>query len=91
MNRAMLFVLGFVLCILLGSATAEERPELGGMAVFGNRELPKALVIVPWKAPDPGALDGKPVDSLLDEVLVPVDRDVFLREIEYYDAVHLRD
>jgi hypothetical protein len=28
------------------------------------------------------------MNSLLNEILAPVDRDVFLREINYYDAVH---
>ena len=33
-------------------------------------------------------LAGKPMNSLLDEVLAPVDREVFRREVKYYDAVH---
>jgi hypothetical protein len=28
------------------------------------------------------------MNSLVDEILAPVDRDVFLRELEYYEAVH---
>jgi hypothetical protein len=28
------------------------------------------------------------MNSLVDEILEPIDRDVFLREIDYYDAVH---
>ena len=30
---------------------------------------------------------GRPVNSLLDEVLQPVDRDVFKRENRYYEAL----
>ncbi len=45
------------------------------------------LYIVPWKRSDLGDLVGKPVNSLLDEVLTPVDRDVFKRENRYYDAL----
>ena len=45
------------------------------------------LYIVPWKRSDLGDLVGKPVNSLLDEVLEPVDRDVFKRENRYYDAL----
>ena len=45
------------------------------------------LYIVPWKRSDLGDLVGRPVNSLLDEVLQPIDRDVFLRENRYYDAL----
>ena len=50
----------------------------------GNRELPKVLYIVPWRKPDPGDLAGRPVNSLLDEVLAPIDREEFLRQVDYY-------
>jgi hypothetical protein len=49
--------------------------------------LPKVLYIVPWKRSDLGDLVGKPVNSLLDEVLTPVDRDVFQRVNRYYRAL----
>jgi hypothetical protein len=49
--------------------------------------LPKVLYIVPWKRSDLGDLVGRPVNSLLDEVLQPLDRDVFQRENRYYDAL----
>ncbi len=45
------------------------------------------LYIVPWKRSDLGDLVGKPVNSLLDEVLTPVDRDVFQRENRYFRAL----
>ncbi len=45
------------------------------------------LYIVPWKRADLGDLLGKPANSLLDEVLQPIDRDVFKRENRYYDAL----
>ena len=41
------------------------------------------LYIVPWKKPLPGQLNGRPVHSVLDEALAPVDRDVFRRQIQY--------
>jgi len=64
-----------------------DRVELETTEITGNRELPKVLYIVPWKRSDLGDLVGKPANSLLDEVLQPIDRDVFLRENRYYDAV----
>jgi len=66
---------------------AQDRLELDPTQITGNRELPKVLYIVPWKRSDLGDLVGKPVNSLLDEVLQPVDRDVFKRENRYYDAL----
>ena len=64
-----------------------DRLELDTTDITGNRELPKVLYIVPWKRSDLGDVVGKPVNSLLDEVLQPLDRDVFQRENRYYDAL----
>jgi hypothetical protein len=64
-----------------------DRLELDPTDITGNRELPKVLYIVPWKRSDLGDLVGKPVNSLLDDVLQPLDRDVFRRENRYYDAL----
>ena len=73
------------------SAFAEQQMELDGMSVFGNRELPKALFIVPWKDPEAGLTPGRPVNSLVDEALQPVDPDVFRRKIDYFDTVRKTD
>ena len=70
-----------------GSGKAHDSLELDTTQITGNRELPKVLYIVPWKRSDLGDLVGKPVNSLLDEVLTPVDRDVFKRQNRYYDAL----
>jgi hypothetical protein len=64
-----------------------DRLELEASQVTGNRELPKVMVIVPWKRADIGDLAGRPMNSLVDEVLQPVDREVFRREIDYYGAL----
>jgi hypothetical protein len=66
---------------------AQDRLELDPTEITGNRELPKVLYIVPWKRSDLGDLMGKPPNSLIDEVLSPVDRDVFKRENRYYNAL----
>ncbi|MGH8263722.1 MAG: hypothetical protein ACRET4_09595 [Steroidobacteraceae bacterium] len=64
-----------------------DKMELDATSVTGNRELPKVLYIVPWKKADLGDLVGKPMNSLVDEVLAPVDRDVFKRQLRYYSAL----
>jgi hypothetical protein len=64
-----------------------DRLNLDTTVVTGNRELPKVLYIVPWKKSDLGELPSQPFNTLLDEALAPVDRDVFRREVTYYGAV----
>ena len=70
-----------------GARKGPDRLQLDTTEITGNRELPKVLYIVPWKHSDLGDLAGRPVNSLLDEVLQPLDRDVFTRENRYYDAL----
>jgi hypothetical protein len=70
------------------TAKTPDRVDLDTTTVTGNRELPKVMYVVPWKKSDIGDLGGKPMNSLLDEVLAPVDRDVFRREVVYYQAVN---
>jgi hypothetical protein len=65
------------------TVNAQDRANIDRTQIIGNRELPKVLVIVPWKKPLPGDLSGRPVDSLLDDALAPIDRDVFRRQVQY--------
>ena len=65
-----------------------DRLELGRTEITGNQELPKVLYIVPWQKSDPGDLMGKPVNSLLDEILAPLDREEFIRQVDYYNDLH---
>ena len=69
---------------------AMDHLELDPTSITGNRELPKVMVIVPWKKADLGELNGKPANSLLNEVLEPVDREVFRRELRYFEAVEAK-
>jgi len=70
-----------------GQKATADRLDLGVATVTGDREQPKVMYVVPWKKSDIGDLSGKPMNSLLDEALAPVDRDEFKREVVYYDAV----
>ena len=56
--------------------------ELSGMSIVGNDEAPKSLYIVPWKSSEIGAETS--LDTMLNEGDVPVDRDVFKRQLEFY-------
>jgi len=65
-----------------------DRMELGRTEITGNQELPKVMYIVPWQKADPGDLMGRPVNTLLDEVLAPLDREEFTRQDGYYSDLY---
>ena len=54
-----------------------------GMSILGNEEAPKSLVIVPWKSSQIG--DGPGVANSMDDRASPVDREVFMREVRYFE------
>ncbi|MGE5189204.1 MAG: hypothetical protein ACM3NF_04020 [Gemmatimonadota bacterium] len=85
--------LALCVCVLLFSAVMaaaedasegdpSEAKELSGMSIVGNDEAPKSLYIVPWKSSEIGAETS--LDTMLNEGDVPVDRDVFRRQLEFY-------
>ena len=55
---------------------------LSGMSILGNEEAPKSLVIIPWKSSELG--DDINLTDTLDERARPVDKEVFLRELRFY-------
>jgi hypothetical protein len=63
-------------------AAAPGPKVISGMSILGNQEAPKSLVIVPWKSSEIG--DSVGIATLLDDSRRPVDRDVFARELAYY-------
>jgi len=56
---------------------------LSGMSILGNEEAPKSLVIVPWKSSELG--DDLDLSDTLDDRAQPVDKEVFMRELSYYE------
>jgi hypothetical protein len=75
--------------LLMATASlADDRATIDRTQIIGNRELPKVLYIVPWKKPGPGDLSGLPAESVLDEALAPLDRDVFRRQVHYDAQIH---
>ena len=68
-------------------ARTEEDPKLiSGMSVLGNREAPKSLVIVPWKGSEIG--DSLGISPMLDDSRQPIDKEVFMRALNYYEIQH---
>jgi hypothetical protein len=83
MSTLVKIVVAFALAAPGAAALAQDRADLDRTQVIGNRELPKVLYIAPWKKPLPGDLAGRPLVSVLDEALAPIDRDVFRRTVQY--------
>src|SRR5258708_24168404 len=66
-----------------GKLTSVPGGKALGMSILGNQEAPKALVIVPWKSSKLG--NGPSVSTLLDDSRRPVDKEVFMRIVSYYE------
>ena len=69
-----------------GAKSTQAKPEaktLSGMSILGNQEAPKALVIVPWKSSQLGEPQG--ISQQLEDGRQPVDKEVFMRELSYYE------
>lgn len=71
-----------------GRPAGRDTLDLGTTSITGNQELPKVLYIVPWKESDLGDVIGRPANTLLDDVLAPLDPAVFARRLKYYETLH---
>jgi hypothetical protein len=87
-----LFKLATATALACACATvqAQDRAVIDPTVILGNRELPKVLYIVPWKKPLVGELSGRPLVSVVDEALAPIDRDVFRRQLQYQSQQQVR-
>ena len=65
------------------AANSDKPKTLSGMSILGNEEAPKSLVIVPWKSSEIG--EDVSLTDTLDDRALPVDREVFLRELRFYE------
>jgi hypothetical protein len=87
MYRKLFLCLGLVLlpAITVMAKDKESAPkELSGMSIVGNDETPKALYIVPWRSSEIGVETS--LNMMLNEGDVPVDRDVFIRQLDFYEV-----
>ncbi|GAB4358451.1 MAG: hypothetical protein Kow006_26900 [Gammaproteobacteria bacterium] len=72
--------------LLVATGTSAEEERNLGMNVIGNKETPRTLIIVPWKSAEPGDLTLRPLQSLVDTSIGPLDREVFRREMRWREA-----
>ena len=88
MNRNIFFSVIAGLMVFSGQTLAADRLELDNTAIIGSRELPKVLYIVPWKNSRIGTLAGVSEKGSFKESMTALDRDVFLRELDYYRVLN---
>ena len=75
--------------ILINTSHAEKKKNdeakaLSGISIIGNKDAPKSLYIVPWRSSELG-FESDLNSSLLNEGMHPVDKDVFERELNFYE------
>lgn len=75
------------LLLVSGVLLAQEPERELGMNIIGNNETPRTLIIVPWKAAQPGDLTLRPLDSLVEASIGPLDPDVVRRELRLRAAL----
>ena len=69
------------------AASKADAMRLETTEIKGHEGLPRVLYIVPWKRAEAGDLRGRPAQSLLDDVIAPVDRAEFRRQLNYESAL----
>ena len=84
------FILILLLSLTLNNISYAEKKKktevksLSGISIIGNKDAPKSLYIVPWRSSELG-IETDLNSSLLNEGIHPVDKDVFIRELNFYE------
>ena len=87
-----LCIAGLVAPLVAISSLSVAEEETTGTTIIGTKEAPNVLNVVPWQGKelnaDPWEIRPSPAQSVLEESLQPIDRDVLRREIEYFNLIH---
>ena len=86
LNAFILRLGALVLLALSTQALAQQRLDMEGAAIFGNKESPNVLYVVPWRPAKQLTGMIPPEMNTIDELLVPLDRDVFRRRVDWYQT-----
>jgi hypothetical protein len=86
-NAVLLWLLSQSLLMAEEKKVDSEVKELSGISIIGNKEAPKSLYIVPWQNSEVGVATSLR-SGLLDDSMRPLDKDVFLRELDFYELSH---
>ena len=77
----------FIAIIFSGIVFSQEAVVTLRSTVKGNQEQPKVMYIVPWQRPGDSSLEYQPMDNVASDLFTPVDRDEFIRELQYTDML----
>ena len=86
-NLSRMLITVLLLCSSF-SLGAQQKLEMEGTAIIGNRELPKVLYIVPWKGAEQITLNTPPYPSVLGQAQQPVERSSFKRQVRFYNQLY---
>lgn len=86
LNKQLIIILLLLPLGFTGDALSQDKLEMEGTAIIGNKELPNVLYIVPWKSAKRFNIESPPITSIMDQKLVPLNRKAFRRRINYYQA-----
>jgi len=75
-----------LLTLAAQTSQAEQRLDMEGAAIFGNKESPNVLYVVPWRPAKQLTGMMPPEMNTMDGLLVPLDRDVFRRQVDWYQT-----
>jgi hypothetical protein len=87
LNMILAWLMLQTLAIAQENKVDSEVKELSGISIIGNKEAPKSLYIVPWQNSEVGVATSLR-SGLLDDSMRPVDKEVFLRELDFYELSH---
>ena len=90
-RRDSMKILMIALALLISTSrlfAEDDVKELSGISIIGNKEAPKSLYIVPWKNSEVG-VETSLTSGLLDESSRLIDKEVFLRELEFYELTQM--
>ena len=83
------FITAVILDLSFQAAAEDEVKELSGISIIGNKEAPKSLYIVPWKNSQVG-VETSLSSGLLDDSNKLIDKEVFMRELEFYELSQMQ-
>ena len=87
MNRK--FLAALLLAQMLVSPLLQAQQPLVTLrsTVTGNQEQPKVMYIVPWQQPGATDFEYSPASALAEDLFQRVDREEFVRELEYRELL----
>ena len=84
----MKILIALLMLFVSSQSFSQEAKVILRSTVKGNQEQPKVLYIVPWQQGETPELIYQPMQGLVDDVFEQVDRQEFLRELDYREKIN---